>query len=445
MCAGVVVPLLAAPAGFAAAQPLAAGQSGGPVSVATATAGDAALGNARSEAASLTSQLATENARINALAEQYDLAQVQQAALQQRMSVEQAALAVDRQKLAAARLVATHVAVDAYENSGTPLATIDQLLKMSQGSYGLAVGFLESAATSQQSAVQQLRSARSAVKAQESRLQAAQAAELRAAQAAQTASAAASAAVAQQKATLSQVNGHISQLVAADVARAIAARRAAALAAERRAAEAAARRQAALAAQQAASLHAAAVAAESAGGGGSAAGSGSGSGSGSAPSGGGGGVSGIAGLPPAGVGLGSGGYVPPVTVSGPVPAPMASAGTAVATALAQVGKPYQWGAAGPSSFDCSGLVMTAWQAAGVSLLHYTVYQWDETVRIGSSQLAPGDLVFYTFPGEPDPGHVVMYIGNGQVVAADTTGVPVRVESMYADGTPVGFGRVTASS
>jgi cell wall-associated NlpC family hydrolase len=86
--------------------------------------------------------------------------------------------------------------------------------------------------------------------------------------------------------------------------------------------------------------------------------------------------------------------------------------------------------------------MYAWAAAGVSLDHYVPSQYAETIPISASELEPGDLVFYDFPGEVDPGHVGMYIGGGEIVVADTTGTPVRVESMYFDGTPVGFGRVS---
>lgn len=114
---------------------------------------------------------------------------------------------------------------------------------------------------------------------------------------------------------------------------------------------------------------------------------------------------------------------------------------AVRTALAQVGKPYVWGGAGPNSFDCSGLVMYAWEAAGVQLAHYTVSQYEETTRITESELEPGDLVFYDTGDGAQPGHVTMYIGNGQIVTADEPGTDIRVEVLDWDGTPMGFGRV----
>ena len=130
----------------------------------------------------------------------------------------------------------------------------------------------------------------------------------------------------------------------------------------------------------------------------------------------------------------------PAPAPAPAPSPAGSsvAAKALSVALAQVGKPYQWAGAGPATFDCSGLVMYAYAAAGVALPHYTVSQYQDTARVSQGQLQPGDLVFY---GGSAPGHVAMYDGNGQVVSADTTGTPVRVEPMTWDGTPSGFGRV----
>jgi len=118
-----------------------------------------------------------------------------------------------------------------------------------------------------------------------------------------------------------------------------------------------------------------------------------------------------------------------------------AAATAVRVALAQIGKPYVWGGAGPSSFDCSGLVMYAYAAAGISLPHYTVSQFDDTTPISESQLEPGDLVFYDTGSGAQPGHVTMYIGNGQVVSANSPGTNVQTQSIGYDGTIMGFRRV----
>ena len=135
----------------------------------------------------------------------------------------------------------------------------------------------------------------------------------------------------------------------------------------------------------------------------------------------------------------------PAAPAAPAPAAAAPAATgaaeAVAVARAQIGKPYQWAGAGPSSFDCSGLVMYAWEAAGVSLPHYTVSQYADTIRISESQLEPGDLVFYDTGDGAQPGHVTMYIGGGQVITADSPGTSIKVVPIDWDGTPMGFGRV----
>lgn len=125
----------------------------------------------------------------------------------------------------------------------------------------------------------------------------------------------------------------------------------------------------------------------------------------------------------------------------PVGLPSSAAALAVRTALAQQGVPYVYGGSTPAGFDCSGLVMYAWAAAGVSLPHNTVSQLYATTEIPFSELAPGDLVFYDASGPPQPSHVAMYIGGGQVVEANTTGTVVSVQSMYYDGAPVSFARV----
>jgi cell wall-associated NlpC family hydrolase len=108
-------------------------------------------------------------------------------------------------------------------------------------------------------------------------------------------------------------------------------------------------------------------------------------------------------------------------------------------ALTQLGKPYLWGGAGPDSFDCSGLTMVAWAHAGVQLLHYTGYQWQEGPHVPLSQLRRGDLLFYA-TNTSDPStihHVAIYIGHGMMVNAPYTGAFVRIDGMYAPGGLIG--------
>jgi len=108
---------------------------------------------------------------------------------------------------------------------------------------------------------------------------------------------------------------------------------------------------------------------------------------------------------------------------------------AVQAAMSQIGKPYQWAAAGPNTYDCSGLTMWAYDQVGVHLLHYTGDQWVEGAHIAQSQLRPGDLVFFAY-NTSDPStihHVGMYIGNGQMVDAPYTGADVRTESAFEAG------------
>jgi cell wall-associated NlpC family hydrolase len=93
---------------------------------------------------------------------------------------------------------------------------------------------------------------------------------------------------------------------------------------------------------------------------------------------------------------------------------------AVAFAYAQLGKPYQWGATGPGSFDCSGLVQAAWAAAGVSIPRTTYEQWAALPHVSTSALEPGDLLYMD-----GIGHVVMYVGGGQIIDAPQTGRDVE--------------------
>ncbi|OEJ94764.1 C40 family peptidase [Streptomyces thermolilacinus] len=105
------------------------------------------------------------------------------------------------------------------------------------------------------------------------------------------------------------------------------------------------------------------------------------------------------------------------------PAYAAKAGKVLAFARAQVGKPYVRGAAGPSSYDCSGLTQAAWKAAGVELPRTTGGQAEAGRRVASGELLPGDLVFF----HDDGGHVGIYAGDGRMIHAPRPGGTVREE------------------
>jgi cell wall-associated NlpC family hydrolase len=127
---------------------------------------------------------------------------------------------------------------------------------------------------------------------------------------------------------------------------------------------------------------------------------------------------------------------PATTTQSKPPAVSGTAGKAVNYAWAQIGKRYQWGTAGPNTFDCSGLTMMAWRAGGVSLPHNAAQQYQKVRHISRSQLAPGDLVFYN-----GLGHVGIYIGNNQIIHAPNSRTVVKVSPINND-TPYGYGRPT---
>jgi cell wall-associated NlpC family hydrolase len=111
---------------------------------------------------------------------------------------------------------------------------------------------------------------------------------------------------------------------------------------------------------------------------------------------------------------------------GDVPAPNGSAQVAVDTARAQLGKPYVYAGSGPDVFDCSGLTMYAWAAAGVSLPHNAEAQYGSLPHVSQSELQPGDLVFFGSPIH----HVGIYVGGGTMIEAPYTGVDVRYHTIY---------------
>lgn len=132
--------------------------------------------------------------------------------------------------------------------------------------------------------------------------------------------------------------------------------------------------------------------------------------------------------------------------SGTLPVPGGRAATAVDYVESKLGDPYVYGATGSSEFDCSGLMMAAWAAAGVSLPRTSEEQFAALPEISQSQLQPGDLIFF-FPSSSGPSHVAMYIGNGMYIQATHPGSTVQWASLnpsspYYGNMPIaGYGRV----
>jgi cell wall-associated NlpC family hydrolase len=121
--------------------------------------------------------------------------------------------------------------------------------------------------------------------------------------------------------------------------------------------------------------------------------------------------------------------VEPAAASSSAAAPNAAAQTAVDTARAQVGKAYEYGGAGPDTFDCSGLTQYAYRAAGIELPHSSSGQSELGTPVERANLLPGDLVFFYEP----VSHVGIYVGDGQMVDAGTEETGVSQRSVDMEG------------
>jgi cell wall-associated NlpC family hydrolase len=332
----------------------------------------------RAQAARLAQQLDAQNRQIEILDEQYNQAVLHQTDTQAALTTAEAQLQVADANLSQARERLATNAIDAYVHGGTT-AIIDQLVGSSGQDMPVRKAYAETATGDEQQAVDGLHAAVADLKAREASLQAAQSSARDAVKQVGSTRNATASMVNTQEATLAQVQGELAQLVA--------------------------QQQAQLAAAQAAKAKADLAARASA----------------------------LASPKPTGGHSSPRGSssAPPV---GPPPPAAAGASKAVATAEAQLGKPYQWGGAGPDSFDCSGLTMYSWAAAGVSLAHSAATQYDETAHVPIADLQPGDLVFFGSP----PYHVGMFVGGGQMIDAPHTGASVEYDSMYwADLLPYG--------
>jgi peptidoglycan DL-endopeptidase CwlO len=129
-------------------------------------------------------------------------------------------------------------------------------------------------------------------------------------------------------------------------------------------------------------------------------------------------------------------------------APNHTVAVAISFAEAQLGKPYLWGGTGPDAYDCSGLVMMAYRAAGVFIPRTADEQFLWGPQVPASQVEPGDLVFFAGADgtAAAPGHVALVIGHDKMVEAYATGFPIRISAFGTsaaapgDENPVGFTR-----
>jgi cell wall-associated NlpC family hydrolase len=338
-----------------------------------ASAAGSPIQDKQAEAARIQRQLDAQGERISQLDEQYNRAQLNVSSTQAALTKAQADLAAANQRFGQVRGHLSQAAVNAYMHGGNT-SMVEQLVKSNGTDLVVRKQYVEAAAADQRAALDQLKAARQDLEANRARLSASSDAAKAAASKLASQKNAIDQAVAAQQATLSKVKGDLVQLVAQEQAR--------------QAADAARRAQADLAKRQADALK---------------------------PSRG-----------PAGKSL----------PAGPPPPVGHGAGAAVATARAQIGKPYVYGAAGPDSFDCSGLTMYAWRAGGVSLPHSSQSQYAGSTHIPVSQLQPGDLLFFY----SDIHHVAMYSGGGMMIEAAHTGTDVREVPMRTSDL-VGAGRV----
>ncbi|AXG80244.1 C40 family peptidase [Streptomyces paludis] len=137
----------------------------------------------------------------------------------------------------------------------------------------------------------------------------------------------------------------------------------------------------------------------------------------------GGGAAGSAGAPGTSVAPGA-----PGAPAGGTRTPSVAGAAALAYAVDQIGKPYEWGAEGPDSFDCSGLTSRAWARAGREIPRTSQEQWAELPRVSLRELRPGDLVVYF----PKATHVAIYLGDGMVIQAPRPGTVVKVSPIAAN-------------
>ncbi len=128
------------------------------------------------------------------------------------------------------------------------------------------------------------------------------------------------------------------------------------------------------------------------------------------------------------------------TAGFPAPPPDSVANIAIRTAETYLGVPYVWGGASRAGVDCSGLIMLAYDAAGIDFPHYSGAMYEMTERVPLWDIQPGDLLFYGYDGDE---HVAMYVGSGEMIEAPEAGQVVHITPIRLYGGFVGLGRPRA--
>ncbi|HEX2849657.1 MAG TPA: NlpC/P60 family protein [Acidimicrobiales bacterium] len=367
------------------------------------------ISDKRAQAQQIASDLEAQDRQMSVLAEQYDQAQIQVQKLQERQATAEKNVADTDAQVSAIRARLKGQSVVAYMRGGSSPAL--QMLASTKSTDDLAVRgtYVRAVTASAGETLDALREARKRLDEEQAALRTSREQADNALKTVDAKRAQAQALEKQQRDLLAKTQGELAALVQAEQ--------------ERRAAEEAARVQAELAARKAREDAAAAAAARARA---------ATTTTTTAP------ASPLVTQKPATTTT----TAPPSSGGSPAPAPSnapppsSGASAAVAEAQRQLGKPYQWGAAGPDSFDCSGLTMWAWRAGGKSLPHSTYAQWDATSRVAISDLQPGDLVFFG----SDLHHMGIYVGNGQMIEAPHTGAYVRYASIFRSDL-YGAGRV----
>lgn len=376
----------------------------------SASSTSSAIDSARAQAGALGAQIAVEQQQIDTLSEQFDQASALLAQAQSALDRNRAAADAARAQETVDRHRLQTEAVDAYIFD-EPTQSFDELFSSESDATLLVRQYQATAIGNVQQAVTRLQAGQAGLVAAQNALVAEQQQAATRAADAQADEQAADAADAQARATLAGVDSQIGRLVAEQAAEEAAAAAAAAKAASTEAAKRQEAEQAAEAAQVARTVGNGTVASDQATDAANAANAAAGG--------------------------------PSVIGSGRPEQATGAGAVALAAAERYLGVPYQWGGASTKGVDCSGLVMLAWEAAGVDLPHSAALQYDESKPVPLSQVQPGDLLFYDLEGT-GVSHVVMYVGSGPygsqtIIQAAETGTVVSFDPYWTYGL-VGAGR-----